>query len=548
MKTKDIHTPDQQFSRFHESTWKALFYFSIYRIGVCLLLYLLLLLGDFLNAPQKMSEDGFITTLIGYSVAACVLLIATKRRSLQLLPLTIIQTIIDICALTLLIYLSYGLASGYGMLTIIAIAGNSILVNRKLAIFFAAIASLVILATETYVTFSVTTHSSNFFHAGFLGMAFFLVSLTAQHLARRARLGEQYAEALRQLSELNEGIVDRMSLGVVVIDAAEYIRLCNRSARTILQLGKDTEKPLCEVSMEIYQALQHWQQDGINQSESIYLKQSGKEILPTFFSLDSDEISAFSTLIYIEDVVAIKEQAQNMKLASLGSLTASIAHEIRNPLAAISNAAQLLQESDKLTTTNRRLANITQENTIRVNRIIENVLNISRHKSGPPAEIELGNWLQKFILELRAANQLQENDLSLQRATESVLVRVDETQLHQIVWNLAENGIRYSNEAPLLRFSYGMHAQNRHCWLDITDSGNGIPEELQQRLFEPFMTTEKTGSGMGLYIAHELCQANHANLVLHYSSEQGSCFRIDFRDPGIMGYAHRKDEADRNSI
>ncbi len=515
--------------------WTALCYFSLYRLIVCLLLLLLFRSGYDVHTVAKYNPMLFSHTLTTYLAGAVGLLVLAFRHWPAFTPQRWLHVLLDIGCLSLLIYSSHGLDSGYGMLMIVSVAGNSMLGGLKTAVFIAALASLTVLGSDIYVTFSVMPELGNHVHAGFLGMVFFLGSITAQTLASRALHGESLArergEALRQVSQLNEQIVRRMALGVLVTDIQQRVRLYNDSARTFLQCPIRPGQPLSEVCAAIQQRLTKWQTQGSSDPETLYLPASGTEVLLHCVTLGSGAESEFSTLIYLENVTDVKQRAQRMKLSSLGSLTASIAHEIRNPLGAISNAAQLLQESAELPTIDQRLADIILDNSTKVNRIIENILGISRHQPSLQEKTELWDWLHDFVAELKEQHQLQDDDIHLCAADQDVVVRVDRSQLRQIVGNLSENALRYSQRKPLLEFSCGIREQTGQRWLDVRDQGRGIPQALEERLFEPFMTTEKTGSGMGLYIARELSEANHAELALHFSSAQGSCFRINFNDP-----------------
>ena len=224
----------------------------------------------------------------------------------------------------------------------------------------------------------------------------------------------------------------------------------------------------------------------------------------------------------------MQQRAQQIKLASLGRLTASIAHEVRNPLGAISHAGQLLSESELLTMEDKRLTRIITEHSRRVNRIIENVLSLSRREAAIPETIELRGWLDRFIEEFTARNQLSHAAVQVVMQTDNLMALFDPGQLHQIMWNLCENALRYSKRNPLLEFHCGIRSETGRSYIDVIDHGRGIPGEMVEQLFEPFFTTEAKGSGLGLYIARELCEANRASLNLHANRPGGCTFRINF--------------------
>jgi two-component system sensor histidine kinase PilS (NtrC family) len=240
------------------------------------------------------------------------------------------------------------------------------------------------------------------------------------------------------------------------------------------------------------------------------------------------------TLIFVEDTRQITQQAQQLKLASLGRLTASIAHEIRNPLSAISHAAQLMQESTELKSDDKRLANIVENHSQRVNTIIENVISLSRRSQATPHKFELQTWLEEFVKEFCQAHQYDADLILVRVDPVDLQVSADSEQLKQVLFNLCQNGMRYSEKhtgkANLALHAY-QSATNDLPALDIIDEGPGIPEDDRSRIFEPFFTTENSGTGLGLYLAKELCEANQVNLDYLVTDQGKSCFRLGFQHP-----------------
>ncbi|MNZ68984.1 Sensor protein ZraS [compost metagenome] len=237
--------------------------------------------------------------------------------------------------------------------------------------------------------------------------------------------------------------------------------------------------------------------------------------------------------MFLEDISQIAQQAQQLKLASLGRLTAGIAHEIRNPLGAISHAAQLLQESEVLDGHDRRLTQIIQDQSRRMNLVIENVLQLSRRRQANPQLIDLKYWLYRFAGELRE-NLRDTERLHLQAGQGSIQTRMDPNQLTQVLTNLVQNGLRYSTQqhgTGQVWLNLFRDSETELPVLEVLDDGPGISPEQQARLFEPFFTTETKGTGLGLYISRELCESNQARIDYKMRNEGGSCFRITFAHP-----------------
>jgi len=223
-----------------------------------------------------------------------------------------------------------------------------------------------------------------------------------------------------------------------------------------------------------------------------------------------------------------------MKLASLGRLTASIAHEIRNPLSAISHAGQLLAESPQLQASDTRLTDIIQQHSQRMNSIIENILQLSRLQRSHPEEFLLKPWLQDFVTTFCSTQGIETRYITIDIAPLDTLVRIDPTQLNQVLWNLCHNGLRYSvKQTGNLRLTLhgGINNESVNPFLEVIDSGPGVSQDALDHLFEPFFTTEPKGTGLGLYISRELCESNQARLNYIPTPGRGSCFRIVFADP-----------------
>ena len=242
------------------------------------------------------------------------------------------------------------------------------------------------------------------------------------------------------------------------------------------------------------------------------------------------------TLVFLEDISQIAQQAQQLKLASLGRLTASIAHEIRNPLGAISHAAQLLQESEALDAADLRLTQIIQDHSRRMNLVIENVLQLSRRRQAEPQLLDLKYWVHRFASEFRSSLPAHQS-VHVKTLGSSLQTRMDPNQLIQVLTNLVQNGLRYSGqehpEAQVWLHLFRDEASDLPV-LEVLDDGPGVPAEQVQNIFEPFFTTENKGTGLGLYICRELCESNQARLDYRTRDEGGSCFRIVFAHPGKL--------------
>lgn len=517
------------------NVWRPFYYFNIYRIILASFFVLTFFFNFELRILGSHDPHLFVIVSISYLLVGLVSNIAIHWRRPSFHPLLYTLAFTDILALTLLMHASGGLESGLGMLLIVAIAGNSLLTEGRTAILFAAIAAIAILTQQTYseITGDIDT---NYTQAGALGITLFATAFFAHILSRRLQetqeLAAQRGIDLANLAQLNEHVIKRMQSGIVVVDAHHTIRLMNESAWHLLGLPAMKNVPnknLANISPELLTRLKSWLKNDVREESIIHSISSGKEIISSFTRLGSDPFSG--VLIFLEDASRLAQQAQQIKLASLGRLTASIAHEIRNPLGAISHAEQLLAESDHLDKADKRLAEIIHTNCERVNAIVENVLQLSRRGNAAPESIILRDWLEKFILDFSMGNHIDTSELGVNVEPPDLKVFFDNTQLHQIVWNLCQNGIRYSMDYPIspkVELISRINSETNRIILDIIDHGPGISPDVAENIFEPFFTTNEKGSGLGLYIARELCEANQARLSYLPLPSQGSCFRIEF--------------------
>src|SRR5271154_5462908 len=227
------------------------------------------------------------------------------------------------------------------------------------------------------------------------------------------------------------------------------------------------------------------------------------------------------------------ERVQQGKLAALGRLSASIAHEIRNPVGAMSHAGQLLAESPKIGADERRLTDIIRNNSERVSTIINNVLQLSRREDTKPSRLNLGDWVEDFLGEFCETMQVPRSAIGFREDADDLEVRFDPSHLHQVVWNLGDNALKYGETRDGFKVEIKLARLNPSYrpYLEAADRGTGIEPSAADRIFEPFFTGRKGGTGLGLFIARELCQLNRAVLLYEPRSGGGSLFRIVFSDP-----------------
>ncbi len=516
--------------------WVPLRLLNLYRITLAGLASILCY-SDTIPYPLASSNFNlFYTTSIVYLVVSLLNVITIRRQAPLFESQVYAQVLVDIAIITLLMHASGGISSGMGILLVIAVAGGSLLIVGRAAVLFASVATLALLAEQIYTSWSKLLWETNFTQAGLLGASFFATAILAQVLAKRLRESEALAEKrgvdLANMAQLTEYIIQRMQTGILVVDHNKKIHLVNASAHHLLGTTKlSNNDTLNKLPPLLQQQIERWWSHPNDEPKLFKSTETTPNIMPRFAHLGGEEASG--TLVFLEDMASVAQQAQQLKLASLGRLTASIAHEIRNPLGAISHAGQLLAESPQLGKSEARLTEIIQNHTQRINTIIENIMQLNRRDRSSPEEIDLSIWLASFVDDLCLNEALPHAQIHYDLTDEITVVRFDESQLQQVLLNLCQNGLRHSaqNELPQLWLQGGISSESGTPFLEVIDSGSGIDPSLAEHIFEPFFTTTESGTGLGLYISRELCESNQARLHYTPASNGGSCFRITFADP-----------------
>lgn len=531
------HNPNIALADVRQNEWRLLQVYLYYRLLLSLSLIAAYFFGNSKQTESiSLDEQLYFATSITYFVLAMLSLLTARLRTGRLSIQVFIIIVTDIVAIALLEYANGQSNSNLTILLVVTVAAGSILVEGKLANFFAAIATLVVLYREIYgMIMKGSISQQDLVQSAMIGIACFATSILAQQIAKRLResaeLAGKQAADLANLEELNHHIIQRMRTGILVVDGNNEIVLVNDAGWKLFGMPAMAEHVLLEnISPDLSQQLVAWRQNPFMRAKPFRAGLSGPEVQANFTSLETGERS--TALIFIDDNTRMAQQAQQLKLASLGGLTASIAHEIRNPLGAISHASQLLQESTQLSKGDARLAEIIHQHCVRMNKVIENVLQLSRRKQVQPELLNMKEWLENFIEDFKSTLS-EPVDIEFRITRADLTFRIDPSQIGQVLTNLFQNGLRYSEKNTgrrFLRVIADFSIQTEQPTLDIIDRGPGVSDEMRDKIFEPFYTSEKSGTGLGLYIARELCEANQARLD-YVPTRSGSCFRITFSHP-----------------
>ncbi len=519
--------PAPQTQLHQQQAWGALRVFNFYRLALsaafCLLTYRA-------PAPPPLGSSDhtlfFYTSFAYLGLALFAELLLSLRRPHFDLQLTS-HMLMDVVVLTLLMHASGGVTSGLGILMVVSVANGAMITAGRTAGLFAAIATIAVLIEQTYSLLELDQTNFSYPHAGFLGITLFTTAMLAHVLARRARESEALAAQrgvdLANMSQLTEYIIQHMRTGVLVVDRHQRIHLRNAAVNDLFDRSEVDEHYLPHLSAELSQRYEAWYQGQERASSPMRFVGSSHDFIPRFMRIGSDS----GTLIFLEDVTTSNFQAQQLKLASLGRLTASIAHEIRNPLGAISHASELLAESPNSDAQDQRLTQIIANQSQRMNAIIENVLQLGRRDRSQPALLDLHTWLEHFVAEYCIGRPHLTARFSVV-CDEPLQVMFDPTHLQQILGNLCDNALRHIDiERGLVILRCG-HLKNGRGYLEVSDDGPGISSADQGHIFEPFFTNDASGTGLGLYIAREMAECNRSHLTYLSEAAPGASFRLLF--------------------
>ncbi|HEY6642283.1 sensor histidine kinase [Povalibacter sp.] len=526
-------------SSSEDLAWRVLTLVNVFRLLVPLLLTI-----PFLTlTPSPVGQFRpalFIAVSTAYFLFALGSIPAIRHHRPTIEIQTFVGACVDVLAIALLTYSSGGMGSGLGAALVLPIAAASFIISQRIALLVAALATLALLLQQGMTTLIGRGDAGDFTAAGIAGAVIFLMTLSIGSMSRSLRESEERVR-LREvdaanLAELNQFIVQHLRESILVVDENDSIRLINESASQLLKHRTvQPGTPLGEISPRLLYLLGTWRAysyDWQMSSLSMVAADGGSIVQPHFVSLDRE--SKGPTLVFLEDMTLIAERVQQSKLAALGRLSASIAHEIRNPVGAMSHAAQLLAEAPSLTPQEKRLTAIITNNGERVSTIIDNVLQLSRRDTTRQERIELNGWMREFLMEFRQTSQIGTDILRFNPTLSDLEIRVDPTHLHQLMWNLCENALKYGRTTTnpgAVEIHTGRIAVSERPYLEVLDRGPGIASPDAERIFEPFFTANKGGTGLGLFIARELAQCNRAILAYEPRAGGGSVFRLVFADP-----------------
>ena len=529
----------------HSQSYQNLALFRVYvayRSLLSIVLLIMLVNPSTRALVGSLSPGLYKTAALVYLATSIPLVGSLSTRLNESQTLMLLVFLVDIVAITLLADSSGGMTSGLPALLVITVAASAVLIsNRKLAMLVAAVSVLAILLDTAWLIMRDVLNIGSLFPAGLLGLLVFGVALMVQTIAHRLGRAEELARNrssdLYNLQRLNEQIVQHMQTGILLVNNEGLVRVMNKSAMRLLtperQITEQQGGQLEDYCVKLADQFKQWEHSGRHRATPFTVAEGGNPLIANFQELQPRV--NHESLVFVDDYTPVTQHAQSLKLNSLGRLTASIAHEIRNPLGAISHAAQLLQESPDLAPSDSRMADIIQHHSERVNRIVESVMQISRREPPKPEQLLLASWLSEFVREyLNALNRPAE--VTIDCDYKELLIDFDPENLQRVFTNLLDNALRHSKQETgkeTARIHIDVDSTLHQYQINMIDNGSGVAFADRAKLFEPFFTTMSEGSGMGLYLCKELCEINNADLDYRPTGKGESCFRISINQRAL---------------
>lgn len=491
--------------------------------------------------PNPIEQTGSIVYIVLSLVLLLTLFLVYSKVRTQLL----IGFIIDVVFLTLftlyskisdfqiiLLYMVV-IATSYMLLPLLRativtlIAISTVLYQQFFRFFMDAVTEKTLLSVSDSLLLSVSLVA-----VGYLSWSI------SQRLAKAEQSILRHTEDMEKLHSMNQAVVKNMVSGVMVLDPSRNIVMINTTAQHMLGLPIDDnacDSPakileLSRILIKDHPRLISWYRGLTPNQSAVFVYDTPPKFRdPTSQTHTRDKLRISSKpllengqLIIIEDLHREQSQAEQLKLASLGHLSASIAHEIRNPLASISTASQLLMEDVRDDDVNAEFYEMIYQQTKRIDTIISDVISLSRQEPPDQSKLDAPTWIRQFL----ERNYPHEFIVMMGDVDTPIPFCFDESQLEQVMTNLISNALRHTTPQPLHNdVQIRLTKTSTGAYIDVLDFGRGVQDKDLPSLFHPFFTTSKTGIGLGLYLSQSFSEANNAK-IRYFREKNMTCFRL----------------------
>jgi two-component system sensor histidine kinase PilS (NtrC family) len=510
---------------YPESFWRSLKHLNDFRLFLSAFFFILALFTERLHLISTNQIRWFLVISLLYGLVCLAFVHLRRRRRFAFERQLSLQLLTDITVITLLMHLGGGIETGLGLVLIVPMAAAGMYSESRNMLTATAVAAIAVLLEQTVQDWGQSGLLQGYARAALLSAGFFTVAGLSHFLAKgtlaATRLAGERAEEVASLERINARVIQDLPYGVVVVDGVGRLLQANQQAEKVLGCRMPERGELKTCLPEVDALWQAWRQGGSETLGFIESAGDGRRLRVRLSELDPERLTG--AVIVLEDMTELEQQAVNIKLAALGRLTANLAHEIRNPLSAINHAGQLLQEELAKDPYTGKLTRIIEDNVKRLNWLVEDVLTLNRRDRVSREAVALQTFLPEFLQHFQQSEQVAEGVIQAEEG-EWPSICFDRMHLHQILWNLCRNASRYcSGQAGSVRINAQGEGDRVH--VDIYNDGPAVSPEIQMRLFEPFYTTEASGTGLGLFIARELAEANDGQLR-SLPQATGALFRL----------------------
>ena len=514
--------------------WRALFYFNLYRMLLAVFLVTASFTSfSFGNLGSRHPEQFFITSLI-YACLSLLFAFFINKGWPRYITQCRIQILIDIVIIIILYHSSTGRGAGLEILLFITVSATGILLGGRASIIAASLATILLILEHFYVIVTSQRSLGGFTTLGFIGGGLFVTAFIIYFLSLRLRKTEieiaQQNQRLEKLAHINQLTVEHLHSGVIVVDQLSMVILINKSSKELLGIPESLQLPvplanlLSDINIDLITLKKI-----TDEKETKIDLPSGKRLLARYQPLGNTYKNEY--IILFDDYSQIEEEKRNEKFIAMGRLSASIAHEIRNPLGAISHAGQLLAESPYENKNDARLVDIIENQSKRINQIIKTILELGQRNEQNFEKIPVHNWQNKIIKTFIAENGLPDSSILLSTSESIDIAAIsacgDPDQLQQVIFNLLSNSLDYANTStvPFIMINIDVNTTDATTTISLSDNGPSIKDSIQDKIFEPFFTTSSNGNGLGLYIARKICLSNDGYLD-YIKKDDGSGYFI----------------------
>ncbi len=457
---------------------------------------------------------------------------------------------IDVVCFSALHILATGSSLNYQALLVLPVLMAGTLTPRLYALATAAAITLVLLGSAWLGLPSGTDATLLMTQAGLAGSGFFVITVLAGEMARRLAREERTArgslELARQQAQLNRLVIEEMQDGVLVVDRRGRVRAANPAARRLLaSCGMSRTAPFQLRGVPAWDGLVGTVERAF--SEAAW-PAAGRDVLLQFDAQShrtlrarirftrrhEPQASEEFCVMFLEDVRNVQARSRQEKLAAMGRVSAGIAHEIRNPLAAIAQANALLAE-DATEPSQRQLMQLVSDNVERLKRIVDDVMEVAPGERQAVGVIDAAFVVSAVCNDWKRANAVEadaQSVLHIDVPPGPVGVAFDAEHLRRVLVNLLDNAWRHASRNP---GAIALRLEAEHemrVFLSVLSDGAPIPAEVEPYLFEPFFSTRSRGTGLGLYICRELCERYGASIdyrLRPYDGVQRNGFFVDMR-------------------